>query len=70
MEERSDFRMKVGRELSRANIEALRNAYQLIGALLEKADKPTEDEQRAAEAKKAFAEFLRVEAELMGAKPD
>ncbi len=37
MEERSDFRMKVGRELSKANIEALRAAYATIGALLEKA---------------------------------
>ena len=70
MEERSDFRVKVGRELSRANIEALRSAYQTIGVLLEKADKPTEDEQRAAEAKKAYAEYLRVEAALMGAKTD
>jgi hypothetical protein len=50
MEERSDFRMKVGRELSRANIEALRAAYATIGALLEKADKPSEDEAEAAKA--------------------
>lgn len=70
MEERSDFRMKVGRELSKANIEALRAAYATIGALLEKADKPSEDEQRKTEASKAFAEFLRVEAEILGATPD
>lgn len=50
MEERSDFRMKVGRELSRANIESLRAAYQTIGALLEKADKPSEDEAEASKA--------------------
>lgn len=70
MEERSDFRMKVGRELSRANIESLRAAYATIGALLEKADKPSEDEQRAVEAKKAYAEYLRVEAELAGMTAD
>jgi hypothetical protein len=70
MEERSDFRMKVGRELSKANIESLRAAYATIGALLEKADKPSEDEQRKTEASKAFAEYLRVEAEILGASPD
>ena len=70
MEERSDFRMKVGRELSKANIDALRAAYQTIGALLEKADKPSEDEERKSEASKAFAEYLRVEAEILGATPD
>jgi hypothetical protein len=70
MEERSDFRMKVGRELSKANIDALRAAYATIGALLEKADKPSEDEQRKVEASKAFAEYLRVEAEILGASPD
>ena len=70
MEERSEARIKVGRELSRANIEALRAAYQTIGALLEKADKPSEDEQRKAEASKAFADYLRLEAELMGVTPD
>lgn len=48
MEERSDFRMKVGRELSRANVDALREAHRLIGALLERADKPSEDEADAA----------------------
>lgn len=69
MEERSDFRMKVGRELSRANIEALRTAYQTIGALLEKADKPSEDEERATEARKALAEFQRLEAARLGIDP-
>lgn len=67
MEERSDFRMKVGRELSRANLEALRQAYATIGALLEKADKPEADE---AEAAKAYAEFLRSEAVMLGAIPE
>jgi hypothetical protein len=70
MEERSDFRMKVGRELSKANIEALRTAYTTIGALLEKADKPSEDEQRKTEANKAYVEYLRVEAELAGMTAD
>ena len=50
MEERSDFRIKVGRELSKANIEALRNAHRLIGELLERNDKPTEDEAEAAKS--------------------
>ena len=63
MEERSDFRMKVGRELSRANIEALRTAHKLIGELLERNDKPDADE---AEAAKAYAEFLRTEAAMLG----
>ena len=70
MEERSDFRMKVGRELSRANIEALRTAHKLIGELLERNDKPSEDEQRKAEANKAYVEYLRVEAELAGMTAD
>ena len=63
MEERSDFRMKVGRELSKANIEALRTAHKLIGELLERNDKPAADE---AEAAKAYAEYLRTEAALLG----
>ena len=50
MEERSDFRMKVGRELSRANLEALRTAYRTIGALLAKAEAPDEDEAEAAKS--------------------
>jgi hypothetical protein len=66
MEERSDFRMKVGRELSKANIEALRTAYATIGALLEKADKPSKDEERAAEAAKAVAEYERLQARMLG----
>jgi hypothetical protein len=48
MEERSDFRVKFGRELSKANIESLREAHRLIGALLERADAPSEDEADAA----------------------
>lgn len=67
MEERSDFRAKAGRELSKANVEALRNAYRLIGELLERNDKPSEDE---AEAAKAYAEFLRIEAAQLGMTPD
>lgn len=61
--ERSDFRAKSGRELSRANVEALRQAHRLIGELLERNDKPREDE---AEAAKSYAEFLRLEAEQLG----
>lgn len=49
-EDRMDFRMKVGRELSKANIEALRNAHRLIGQLLERNDKPDEDEAEAAKS--------------------
>lgn len=70
MEERSDFRMKVGRELSRANVEMLRQMHREIGALLERNDKPSPDEERAAEAAKAVAEFHRLEAELLGASPE
>lgn len=68
MEERSDFRMKVGRELSAANIEALRTAHKLIGELLERNDRPS-SEERAAEAAKALAEYERIEAELLGVSP-
>jgi len=67
MEERSDFRMKVGRELSKANVATLREAHRIIGELLERNDKPTEDE---AEAAKAYAEFLRAEAAMLGAVPE
>lgn len=65
--ERSDFRAKSGRELSRANVEALRTAYRLIGELLERNDKPEADE---AEAAKAVAEYLRLEAAMFGAIPE
>ena len=68
--EKSDFRAKSGRELSKRNIETLREAHRIIGELLERTDKPSEDEVRATEAKKAYAEYLRVEAELLGATPD
>jgi hypothetical protein len=67
MEERSDFRVKSGRELSKANVETLREAHRIIGELLERADKPSKDE---AEAAKSYAEFLRLEAEQLGAVPD
>lgn len=50
MEERSDFRVKFGRELSKANIETLREAHRIIGALLEKADAPSKDEAEATKA--------------------
>ncbi len=65
--ERSDFRAKSGRELSRANVEALRTAYRIIGELLERNDKPEADE---AEAAKAVAEYLRLEAAMFGAIPE
>ena len=58
---------KAGRELSKANVEALRTAYRLIGELLERNDKPDADE---AEAAKAFADFLRIEAAMLGALPN
>lgn len=48
MEDRSDFRAKFGRELSKANIESLREAHKLIGALLDRADAPSESEADAA----------------------
>lgn len=50
MEDRSDFRAKFGRELSKANIETLREAHRIIGALLERADAPTKDEAEASKA--------------------
>lgn len=67
MEERSEARVKSGRELSKANIETLRDAHRIIGELLERADKPSKDE---AEAAKSYAEFLRLEATQLGATPD
>lgn len=68
--EKSDFRAKAGRELSKRNIETLREAHQIIGALLERADKPDEDEARAAEAAKSVAEGQRLIAEVLGIVPD
>lgn len=47
-ESKQDARMKVGRELSRANIETIREIHRVLGGLLERADKPTEDEADAA----------------------
>lgn len=67
IEARAEFRAKSGRELSKANVEALRQAHRLIGELLERNDKPTEDE---AEASKAVAEYLRLEAAQLGAIPE
>lgn len=64
---RVDIRAKSGRELSKANVEALRQAHRLIGELLERNDKPTEDE---AEASKTVAEYLRLEAAQLGAIPE
>lgn len=66
MEERSIFRTKSGRELSKANVETLREAHRIIGELLERADKPDAD---AIEAAKSYAEFLRLEAEQLGVSP-
>jgi cation transport regulator ChaB len=67
VEERASFRAKAGRELSKRNIETLREAHRIIGELLERADAPTKDE---AEAAKAVAEYLRLEAAQLGAIPD
>ncbi len=67
MEEKQIFRAKSGRELSKANVETLREAHRIIGELLARADKPTEDE---AEAAKAVADYLRLEAALLGAVPE
>lgn len=50
MEERSDFRAKFGRELSKANIDTLREAHRIIGDLLDRADAPSRDEAEAAKA--------------------
>lgn len=50
MEERSDFRAKSGRELSRANVDALREAHRIIGALLERNDRDANAEAEAAKA--------------------
>lgn len=50
MDARAEARIKVGRELSKANIEALREAHKLIGALLERADAPSTSEAEAAKA--------------------
>lgn len=57
---------KAGRELSEANVEAFRNVHRLAGELLERSDKPTENE---AEAAKEYAEYLRIEAAQYGALP-
>lgn len=69
--ERVEFRAiegrKFGRELSKANIESLREAHRLIGGLLERADKPSEDDERAEAAKAAYAEYLAIEAQLLTA---
>jgi cation transport regulator ChaB len=67
MEDKQSFRAKAGRELSKANVASLREAHRIIGELLERNDKPSEDE---AEAAKAVAEFLRLEAAQLGATPD
>lgn len=58
---------KAGRELSKSNVEALRAAHRIIGELLERNDRPSEDE---AEASKAVAEYLRLEAALSGISSD
>ena len=65
VEMRSVAGRKVGRELSKANVEKLREMHRMIGELLERADKPSEDEQRAEAAKAAYAEYLRLEAEQL-----
>lgn len=50
MEARADARVKVGRELSKANIDSLREAHRLIGALLERADAPSREEAEASKS--------------------
>lgn len=63
MEERSDFRVKYGRELSKANVATLRDAQQIIAALLERVDGEAKAEE---DGSKAFADWLKLEAELSG----
>lgn len=58
---------KTGRELSKRNLDTLREAHRVIGDLLERADKP--DEQTV-EAAKSVAEHHRLEAALLGIAPD
>lgn len=50
MEARAEARIKVGRELSKANIDSLREAHRIIGSLLERADAPSQDEAEATKA--------------------
>ena len=64
---KQDARAKSGRELSQRNIEILRGLQRTIAEMLERFDKPSADE---AEAAKSYAEFLRLEAEQLGAVPD
>lgn len=63
--EKSDFRAKSGRELSKRNIEALRETHRIIGELLARADAPSEDEQRTERAKTQKAEYLCLQAESL-----
>jgi hypothetical protein len=55
---------KAGRELSKANVDALREAHRIIGELLARNEKP--DEEAVVEAAKAVAEFERLQASLLG----
>jgi len=56
---------KSGRELSKRNLDMLRETHRIIGELIERADKPDEDEKRAEAAKAARATFLRQEADRL-----
>lgn len=64
IEARADFRAKSGRELSKANVSALREAHRIIGELLARNEKP--DEDAVTEAAKQVAEFERLQAALLG----
>lgn len=61
--EKSDFRAKSGRELSKTNVESLRQAHRIIGELLSRNDTEAQSEE---DASKAFADWLKLEAELAG----
>ena len=62
--DRAEFRAKSGRELSKRNLETLREAHRIIGELLERANKPTAEEQEANKA--IYAEYLRTQARING----
>lgn len=64
VDEKQSFRAKAGRELSKANVDALREAHRIIGELLARNEKP--DEEAVVEAAKAVAEFERLQASLLG----
>ena len=85
MDEKVDFRLawkerdaerppaeqarKSGRVLSTLNLTALDEVIRLLTDVRDRATRPSKQEEQEAEAKKAVAEYHRLEAELMGAKP-